>query len=309
MRPSAIRIDRRLGLTFVVMILGGCATTHGSREWSPPLTVPLRTELDGVPFVAQDTYQCGPASVSMVLAWSGAAVPLDVVVNQVYSPARNGSLATDVASAVRRNGRLAYPISTLSAVILEIAAGNPVVILQDAGTPNHPNWHFAVIVGYDLSRDEVILRSGLTRRAVLSVPQFERTWIASGHWGLVAVDPRRPPATAREDIYLEAAIGLEVARQWQAAAEAYQAAHERWPDSLAALIGLGNSRYRLRDLPGAADAFRLATHMHPDTLIPFTNLAHVLAEMGRSDDTGASARQAAESAQAVHLPLGVLEPP
>lgn len=297
MQPSAIRIESWLSLTFVLMILGGCATTHGWREWSPPLTVPLRTELDGVPFVAQDTYQCGPASLAMVLAWTEAAVPLDVLVSQVYSPGRNGTLPSDVVSAVRRHGRLAYPISTLSAVILEVAAGNPVVILQDVGTPNHPRWHFAVIVGYDLSRDEVILRSGLTRRAVLSLLRFERTWIASGHWGLVALDPRRPPATAQEGIYLEAAVGLEAARQWQAAAEAYQAARERWPSSLAALIGLGNSRYRLRDFLGAAEAFRLATHMYPDTPVPFTNLAHVLAEMGRSDEARASARRAAELAQ------------
>lgn len=91
---------------------------------------------------------------------------------------------------------------------------------------------------------------------------------------------------------MEAVVGLERARQWEAAVEAYGTAHERWPASLGALLGLGNSRYALGDLAGDEWAFRSAARAHPAAPVAFNNLAHVLAEMGRREEALAAARQA-----------------
>lgn len=276
-----------------VLAVAGCATTHPTRDWAPAPPVPTRMELEGVPFFAQAENQCGPASLAMVLSWIGYGERPEDLVRQVYSAARHGSLATDMIGAVRRHGLVAYPVSRLPDLVAEVAAGNPVIVLQDFGGPGYPRGHFAVAVGYELARKQIILRSGLTPRAVYSLDHFERTWAPSGRWGLVVVSPRRLPATATEQNWLEAVVGLERAHQWQAAVEAYELTYERWPRSFGALIGLGNSRYALNDLPGAERAFRLATREHPDAVAALNNLAHVLTELGRQDEAGAAARRAA----------------
>lgn len=287
-----------LHLSALLVAVAGCATTQAVREWSRPATVPSRTEIADVPFVAQTEYQCGPASLAMVLSWVGDPVHPDELTGQVYSAARQGSLPTDMTGAVRRRGLVAYQVVTLANLLTEVAAANPVIVLQDLGSPSRPRWHYAVVVGYDLGREQIILRSGRTRRVVSSLADFERTWAASGRWALVVLPPRRLPATASERSVLEAVAGLERARQWHAAVEGYEFASARWPQSLGLLIGLGNSRYAQNDLDGAERAFRRATQAHPEALAGFTNLAHVLAALGRREEALAAARRAADLATA-----------
>lgn len=290
-RDPVTRLGARGTFLLLSVLLAGCATTHASRAPQTSRDLPPRVELGDVPFFAQEAYQCGPASLAMALAWSGVPVRPEDLVAWVYSPARQGSLPTDMISAARRHGRVAYPISTMQDVLAELAAGNPIIVLQDLGLWR-PRWHFAVAIGYDLAREEVVLHSGTESRQVLSFSHFERTWTRNGRWGLLVLPAGRLPATAKEQSFLEAVIGVERARQWEAAIQGYRAAHERWPGSLGALIGLGNSRHASGDLAGAEQAFLVATQVHPDAPVAFNNLAHVLAELGRRDEALAAARQA-----------------
>lgn len=285
-----------INLALVLVAVGGCASTVPSREWPRVTAVPAHAELEAVPFVPQAEDRCGPTSLAMVLSWVGHLERLDQVVQQVYSPARRGSLPTDMTAAVRRRGLVAYPVSTLEEVVAEVAAGNPVIVLQDLGGPKRPRGHYAVVVGYDLSTDQLILRSGLTPRAVYSFARFEQTWAPSGRWGLLVLPPRTLPATVTEQTWLEAVVGLERAHRWQAVATAYEVGHERWPSSLGMLIGLGNSRYALNDLPGAEQAFRLAIQQHPEAAAAFNNLAHVLRDAGRDDEARVAAQRAGDLA-------------
>src|SRR2546427_5503511 len=96
MLPSTRRTDRLLDLSFVLLAVAGCATPHSAREGTLPPTLPVRLELEGVPFVPQAAYQCGPASLSVVLAWIGHPLPPDELAGQVYSRARQSSLPTDL---------------------------------------------------------------------------------------------------------------------------------------------------------------------------------------------------------------------
>lgn len=278
-------------LLLLVALVAGCATARAPRSAEEPGNLPPRTELTEVPFFPQRVHGCGPAALATALRWSGVGVLPEELVANVYSPARRGSLPMDMVSATRRRGRLAYPISTMADLMTEVAAGNPVIVLQDVGWWR-PRWHFAVVVGYDRVRQEMILRSGRKRRDVLSRARFELTWARSDFWGLLVLPPKRLPATAREQTFLEAVTGLERARQWAPAARAYRAAHERWPASASALIGLGNSRYALGDLAGALGAFRAATQTDPMNPAAFNNLAHLLAEMGHREEALAAAGRA-----------------
>jgi tetratricopeptide (TPR) repeat protein len=154
----------------------------------PPLSenLPISHELTAVPFFPQEEYQCGPAALAMAVSWSGFPARPEDLVEEVYSPARKGSLQMAMIAAARRHGRIAYKISDLDSLIAEIAAGFPIVILQNLSVSWFPVWHYAVVVGYDTSQEHIILRSGTTSRKVMPFGVFEKTWALSNYWGLIS---------------------------------------------------------------------------------------------------------------------------
>ena len=99
---------------------------------------------------------------------------------------------------------------------------------------------------------------------------------------MIVLAPTEIPVLTTENKYLAAVLGLEKSHQFQAAVEGYQTALNRWPRSLTALMGLGNSFYKLGDLPSAENAFRNAVDNHPRAGAAYNNLAQVLMEQGRS---------------------------
>jgi len=147
-----------------------------------------------VPFFAQEELQCGPAALAMALGWSGLAVTPAELEPQVYTEERQGSLQLSVVAAARRAGRLAVQIHGLHELAAELAAGNPVIVLQNLGLDWWEVWHYAVAVGYDLDENVVILNSGALERRRVPLATFDRTWRRASEWGLVVTPPDRPPA-------------------------------------------------------------------------------------------------------------------
>ncbi len=262
-------------------------------EWPQGIEgVPPRSEIASVPFHPQDKYQCGPAALAMALAWSGLEVePVDLT-EKVYTASLRGSLQPAMIAGARRLGRLAYPISGTENLIREIAAGHPVIVLQNLGLSWAPLWHYAVAIGYDTPADEVILHTGLRARERTAMGIFQNTWERAGSWGLLVLNPGRLPATASESLSVEAAVGLERARQPAAAVASYRAVLARWPLNLAAMLGLGNSHYALGDWRNSEIAFRRATETHPENGAAFNNLADVLLRLGRKNEALDAVRRA-----------------
>jgi len=177
-------------------------------------------DVPGVPFFAQDALLCGPAALAMVLAWSGLAIGPDELVAEVYTEKRHGSLQLSIVSAARRHGRLAVRISNVRELAAELAAGNPVLVLQNLGLGWYPVWHYAVAIGYDTGTGEIVLHTDTRPARAVPMPVFERTWARGGDWGLVVTRPDRLPALDDETRLRAAVTGLERAGR---AAEAEQA--------------------------------------------------------------------------------------
>ena len=284
------------GFLFLGIALSGCAVilpqTYALKEQRPP-DLPARAELTDVPFFAQEEYQCGPAALAMALDAAGVSVTPEALVDQVYIPARKGSLQVEMLAATRRRGLIAYELEPrLTDLLREIAAGTPVIVLENYGFRVFPVWHYAVVVGYNLERGETIRRSGMKQRQIMPFGVFEYLWKDAGHWAMVAVPPDRVPATATETRYANAVIALEKSGQVKHAYTAYNALLRRWPASLSGQMGRGNTAYALHDLATAESAFRQAARDHPDAAAAFNNLAHVLAERGKLDEALATAEQA-----------------
>ena len=295
--PSRPRrcVARRLTAAGILLLgLAGCATPQlqallGSD--SPGL--PQRVELDAVPFYAQDEYQCGPAALAMVLEAGGKAIGPDALRPQVFVPERQGSLQVEMLAAARRNGFVAVELKpSLSDLLAEIAAGTPVVVLQNLALDWYPAWHYAVAIGYDLKEQQIVLRSGTDRRLEMPLSTFERTWQRSGYWAMLALPPGRFPVSVGSAEYLSAVTKLEKAGPPESAQAAYQSALQRWPDQFTALMGAGNTAYRAGDFEEAERAFRRATVVFPRSVAAHNNLAQTLADLDRHDEALSEARTA-----------------
>jgi len=284
-----------VGLLFLALpiFLSGCGLLSSERLPQAP-GGPTKAMVAKVPFFAQEELQCGPAALAMALNWSGIGVQPSDLTPEVFTPGLNGSLQSALIGAARRHGRIAYPIFGSETLLAEVAAGHPVIVLVNLGLSWYPKWHYAVVIGFDQERDEVILHSGLIANEHLSSGVFLNIWQRGEYWGLLVLPPNRLPSKVEEGDWLEAVAGLEKTGQWRGAAIGYATAMKRWPQSFGASMGLGNSRYSLHDLAGAAEAFRRATLLEPKNGMAFNNLAQVLAEQGKRKEALATAQRAVE---------------
>lgn len=280
----------------LILMLAGCATQTRALLQSPSTTLPPRVEMASTPFFPQERYQCGPAALAMSLHAAGVAVAPETLVPQVYVPQREGSLPPEMLAAGRRNGTVSMTIPPrVDALLAELAAGNPVIVLQNLSLSWAPLWHYALAIGYDLGRAEIILRSGTTEREVMPLSTFENTWERSGYWGMVTVPPGQLPSTAQEDTAVIALVAFEKTAEPARARKAYESGLRRWPQNLTLQMGYGNAAYAEGDHVAAASAFRRATEAHPQSAPAFNNLANVLSRLGEFEQ----AREAAERAIAL----------
>ena len=286
-------ISRQAFFLFITaLLISGCAGLQRG-DWPQGLAgIPAQREIASVPFFPQDEYQCGPAALAMVLAWSGLTIEPADLTEKVYTASLKGSLQPAMIAGARRSGRLAYVIAGTESLIREIAAGHPVVVLQNLGLSWIPVWHYAVAIGYDVPADEVILHSGPHTRKRTSMRLFQNTWARAEDWGLLVLNPGELPATAAESKFVEAVIGLEKAKQPAAAVDGYRAALSRWPHNLAAMMGLGYSYYVLGDFNSSETVFRRAVDLHPDLGAAWNNLADVLLRQGRKSEALDAVRKA-----------------
>jgi hypothetical protein len=247
-----------------------------------------------IPFFAQRDHQCGPAALAMVLDATGDTVTPQDLVGSVFLPARAGSLPPEMLAAARRHGRLAMTLPRrVDAVLAEVAAGTPVIVLQNLGLSLLPLWHYSVVVGYDLDRRLIVLQSGAQRANPMSLRTFELTWGRSQYWAMVALSPDRLPASPQPLQIFAAAAALERVDP-DAARHTYRSMTRQYPRLPEAWIGLGNTAYAQGDWQEAADAFRTATELDPATADAWNNLATALTALGQSCEAAAAAKRAVQ---------------
>jgi tetratricopeptide (TPR) repeat protein len=287
MPSRLIERARRLAGLFVVL-LSGCTSL-------PPLpsSLPASVELTDTPFFPQETHQCGPAALATLLNYRGIEVSPQQLTPQVYLPQREGSLQVELTAGARRYAQLAYPLAPrLEDLLTEVAAGNPVLVLQNLAFGWLPLWHYAVVIGYDLPRNEVILRSGTHERRISKLSAFQNTWGRAERWALVILPAGQIPATATPQPYLKASYELEQTDMPEAAQQAYAAAARHWPQDKTVWLALANNAYGLKRYPQARAALLRAAELDQKDPVIWNNLAYVYLAAG----CPVQARQAVERA-------------
>jgi hypothetical protein len=269
---------------FILAALSGCASfMPQTKELAKglPAGLPEKVELTGTPFFPQLEYQCGPAALATVLNASGVKVTDEELVPQVYLPERKGSLQVEMLAAARRHGMVSYQLAPrFEDLMREIAAGTPVVVLQNLGVFSS-GWHYAVAIGYDYDKGLLVLRSGTQEREEMPFGVHEIVWMRGGYWAMVVVPPDRIPVTADEGRWLASIAALERAGDARNSRVAYQTFLGRWPQNTNAAVGLANTHHALGELKEAEAVLRKAVGNAPDSVVALNNLAQTLADQGR----------------------------
>jgi tetratricopeptide (TPR) repeat protein len=281
---------------FILLLLAACSTPQTSALRNvAPANLPARVELSGVAYFPQDENQCGPASLAMIFHSAGLHIEPGQLKDSLYLPDKQGSLQVEMLATARRHGLLAYLLQPeLQQLLKEVAAGNPVVVLQNLGLNWYQVWHYAVVIGYDLEKEEVFLRSGSNQRLALPFTTFENTWARSQYWAMVALPPALIPQTATPENYIQSVAALQHSSSKTDAWPSYAAALLRWPDNLLVSIAAGNQAYSRGDLSMAEQIFFKATQQHPDSAAAFNNLAQTLSDQDKHDAALQAARRAME---------------
>ncbi len=283
------------GLVLILLISSCTTTTQTIQLRKSPPDIPVFAELTSTPFYPQRKYQCGPAALATVINFHEAATTPDLLIPQVYIPELKGTLQIEMLAASRRLNRLAIEQDgQLTSILKEVANGNPVLVMQNLGFEGYPFWHYAVVIGYDLDKREIILRSGEIKRLVRPFTVFERTWKRSKFWSVIVVPAGEMPITVNAESYSKAAIAFELTSAKQQSLLVYQKGIERWPDNFLLQMGLGNVSYALQNYDNAEKAFLTAISINPDKAGAWNNLAYALIMQGKKKQSLKAVNKAIE---------------
>ena len=262
----------------IALLFAGCASRGEKLKAKYGLT--NQKVILEVPFIEQADYFCGPATLAMNLEFLGSKHSTTELSSMLFTPQMKGTFQNDMLSATRRVGMISLPVTNLIDVIRTVNNGHPVLVFQNLGLSWYPIWHYALVVGYHLKKNEIILHSGKYRKMRMSISTFERTWARVDNWGLVIVQPGTIPYPATESEMVKASAGLELAGHFAKAKLSYEKILKKWPGSSDAYLGLGNISYEMNDFKKSIRYLKKSIELKPDSAGAWFNYAIVLIETG-----------------------------
>ncbi|MEL0028569.1 MAG: hypothetical protein VW625_07920 [Perlucidibaca sp.] len=262
---------RRLARGLAAMLLAslaGCMTPQALDLRQQP---PAPVELADVPFFLQQDFHCGPATLAMVMTYLGQPVTPDALAPDLYPERLPGELRA-LADAVH--------------------TGAPVIVLQNNGLSWLPLWHYAVLIGVDATRGEMVLRSGDQRRLTESWSVFDRTWARGDRWAirLLPVAGTWPDTVSEKEVTRQLLAMVRPAPG--AALTGLRQAVTRWPRSLPRWLALADASEHEQGARAGEAALREGLLALPGQPWLLNNLADLLRRSGRAGEALPLAQQA-----------------
>jgi len=236
-------------------------------------------ELTTVPFFPLEENHGGPAALATLLVSSDVVTLPDLLSPTLYIPKRHGALQLEIIATIRAFNRVPYQLGpTVEAIVDELRAGRPVLVLQNNGLQIWPVYHYAVVVGV-LRNGNLILRSGTTERRIMEQKTFFTSWEKAGKWAIVALKGNELPADRDITRYLTAVSRIEAIGNAQLAQECYRTILVSYPNNDLAVFGLANTMFAQADFVAAATFYSYLLHRDPARSEAANNLAESLAAL------------------------------
>jgi ABC-type bacteriocin/lantibiotic exporter with double-glycine peptidase domain len=141
-------------------------------------------KIENVPFFPQEDYQCGPASLAIVLNFWGIDVSPDDIAREIFSRTARGTLNIDMVLYANKMGLdTAQYRGNKEDLKKNIDSGFPVIVLVDYGFSLYEANHFMVIVGYN--DQGVLVDSGRKKNSFILWSGFLKAWGRGGFWTLL----------------------------------------------------------------------------------------------------------------------------
>ncbi len=262
----------RIGLLSLwVLMVHGCAIYapqyySGGKSFNEQFEgLPRKVDMVEVPFVPQDSFYCGPASLSMVLTHMGLDAPFEQLESELVLPARKGTLQLDMLVVTRQRGAVPHVLNPhLDDVIRTLAMGHPVIALENFGSFLFPLWHYSVLVGYDLDQGVLFRRSGMREYTRIPISVFEYLWADDGHWAMVALPPNVAPVSPKQGPWRDHLIQMEKKFSPRQALQAWETYGLSFASDPVAWAAQGNALANQEKWPEAAERYRRALELAPD---------------------------------------------
>lgn len=236
--------------------------------------------MDNVPFYAQQQYYCGPTTLSEVFTFYGNPVSAEEIAPKIFIPEREGSLQLEMVSATRQYGFLPYAgRGTLTQLFRLVDDNIPVVVFQNLSIQLLPQWHYAVVIGYDLPAGTVTLHTGVTPDHTMSFELFEKTWARGNYWYMAPLPPETTSPALDAFTYTSAAYDMLSVGRTDTALAFLASATRQWPDQWLAYFLLAN-HYLETQPEQAIYWFDKGFHAGKHQAAYMNNFAHVLAGQG-----------------------------
>ena len=172
---------------------------------------------------------------------------------------------------------------SLDALLRELAAGQPVLVLLNPGFFLVLRWHYALAIGYDAVNEEMILHSGRERASHMQLTPFLNGWARwqlgnAGVAGAAFTGVCQCGSNAQRGIALEQAGGINwllrcTRPQWRAGRR-----------RMSCGFGLSNVRYRLTQPAAARSGVAFTLQLKPAAAPARLNLVELLLEQRRKPE-------------------------
>lgn len=225
------------------LILVGCQGTPQSDRLRQQglVNLPPSHTIADVPFYPQEQYYCGPTTLSEVFGFYGVNVSPNEIAPKLFIPDKDGSLQLEMVSATRQYAFLPYSDrGSLSSIMALVSDDIPVIVFQNLSIQLLPQWHYAVVIGFNSEEGTVTLHTGLTANHEMTFELFERTWGRGNYWYMAPV----PPGVASDEMvpfnYTQAAYDMLKVGNKKKAIAFLETATKQWPDEWLSYFLLAN---------------------------------------------------------------------
>jgi tetratricopeptide (TPR) repeat protein len=269
-------------LAGLLVVLTACQTPPQTKQLlAAPPDIARQHVIAQVPFYPQQQFFCGPTTLAEVAGFYGLSKSPDDIAPATFIPGLDGTLQIEMAAATRQLGLVAYaqPRATMAQLLSLVEEDIPVIVLQNNSIAWLPQWHYAVVIGYDLGAAEVVLHTGVTQAHRLNFATFERTWQRGNYWLLAMLPPDKTSTHLEPFLYTRASQDLLNTGQPDAGLAALKSATRQWPDYWLPYFLLGNHYFSTQP-DVAANWFAQGLPFAQQEVSYLNNYAVLLSELG-----------------------------